>query len=57
MTNHCHNADHNFSYSTSLTSDLEATGKAWEPLDNNKNGLYGLLLRGNNINSEQLNKL
>ena len=32
--------DSNFSYATNLTSDLEATGKAWEPLDNNKNGIH-----------------
>ena len=39
MTSHCHNADHNSSYATFLTSDLEATGKVREPLDNNKNGI------------------
>ena len=31
--------DSNSSYTTILTSDLEATGKVREPLDNNKNGI------------------
>ena len=39
MTNHCYNVEHNSSYATPLTSDLEAIGKVREPLDNNKNGI------------------